>query len=142
MRHLLSISISLFVFCACVQRRSEPVATVLPGWEVTLTDSLLRAGMADTLDFGRVRAGENVVRTIRIRNGADRPLVILGVESSCGCVQLDFPRPPIPAGQAAEAAVWLHSGSFDPGPEIHPIALRTSLGAQRYRIIVTAEVVE
>lgn len=109
---------------------------------VGVSDSLLSAGKADTLDMGKVRGGENLFRTIYLRNDSDKPLIILGAETACSCVKAEYWSSPISPGDKAPVKVWFYSSGLDSGWQYKPVTLRTSLGGGRYRIIVTAEVVK
>ncbi len=120
-------------------RNADRVQTVRQGKSMPLNDSILAAGVADTLDFGRLRSGENLVREVTLLNDGDKPLVILGVETSCGCLEIDYPKKPLAPGESAQLSVALYSAGIT-GYQFKPVALRTSLGPERYRIIVTAEI--
>ncbi len=109
------------------------------GFTVALSDSLLIAGVADTIDFGRVDSGEDLVKRIAFTNPTAKPVVILDAETNCGCIEVDYPRTPLAPGGRAEAVVYFHSGGLH-GWQVRPVSFRTSLGPTRYRIVVTADV--
>ena len=76
---------------------------------IGLSDSLIMHRGADTLDFGRVREGETVVKAIIIRNEEDTPVVITRVDLTCGCVGTDYRNSPIKPGEEATMSVRFDS---------------------------------
>ncbi len=64
-------------------------------------------------DFGRVpsRGGE-VSRSFSFVNGGDAPLLLLSVETSCGCTTASFPLRPVAPGDSAAVVV-----KYDPRRE-------------------------
>lgn len=52
------------------------------------------------IDFGKVKAGEKVTRTVRLINGTQSEIMIERTESSCDCLWLDTPITEVPAGQS------------------------------------------
>lgn len=49
-------------------------------------------------DFGTIREGEKAVYTYKFKNTGEAPLVIQGVQPSCGCTAPDWTKEPIPVG--------------------------------------------
>lgn len=49
-------------------------------------------------DFGKILQGEVVTYTFRFTNTGNAPLIITGVDKSCGCTASDYPREPIQPG--------------------------------------------
>ena len=60
-------------------------------------------------DFGRILQGEVVTYTFHFTNVGDAPLLISGVEKSCGCTASDFSREPIAPGKSGEIKVTYDS---------------------------------
>lgn len=70
-----------------------------PSHRIAVSDSLLRAGHADTLRLGRMHAGETVRRAVSLRNEGGRAMLVARVGSSCGCATLHYEaRPFVPGG--------------------------------------------
>lgn len=117
-------------------------ATAAPKVEfpvVQLSDSLLADRGADTIDMGRMHEGERVVRTIMLRNAGKAPLVVTGLEKTCDCLDIDYPRAPVMPGEEARMELSFDSKRIS-GWVYKTIGLRTSLGAKAYVLVVTAEV--
>lgn len=60
-------------------------------------------------DFGKILQGEVVTYTFHFTNAGDAPLLISGVEKSCGCTASDFTRDPIAPGKTGEIKVTYDS---------------------------------
>ncbi len=69
---------------------------------VTVTPAALHDGLCDTLRFGRMRRGETAVKSLRVENGGQAPMVLLRHTTSCGCVRLDYDRRPVAPEAATE----------------------------------------
>lgn len=108
---------------------------------IELSDSLLRVGpTSDTIDLGRMYAGEVIRRDLAIRNVGPSAFLILEVKTSCGCTQVDFYKKPIRSGESVPFSFEFDSRGFN-GYQLKHITLRTSLGAQPYTLVVTGEVI-
>ena len=125
--------------CGGIPKRPEAVRDAPEGRVVEVSDSVLRAGAADTVDLGRVREGEKVKTEMTLRNTGDRPFVILNAETSCGCTSTEYDKQPVRPGGEARFAFEFNSAGFA-GWQVKTISIRTSLGAKPYRIVLTADV--
>jgi len=72
---------------------------------IAVSDRSLRAGVSDTLRFGRLRSGETARLEAAFCNGGGEPIVILRSESSCGCTMLEYEPQPIMPGDTLSVAV-------------------------------------
>jgi len=116
-----------------------PAAALHSGRVVALGDSLQRAGGADTLRFGRLSEGETAVQRLSLRNDADRPMVVVGHETTCGCVTVEYDRRPVMPGESLPVTFTFDSrGEY--GWQMKPVTLRLGSGAVPFRIYVEAEV--
>lgn len=148
MRNLLFTSVVAFcglVLYACAGRTSRPDsnkadAGSLYAFTAELSDSLLKSGVSDTLDLGRMREGEVISQTIGLRNGGDTPVVILGVETSCGCTTVDYPRQPIMPGET-EALGFRFDSRGEYGRQFKSFRIFTSASERPYRIYIKGEVI-
>lgn len=67
-------------------------------------------------DFGKVKQAVPAVYYFEITNKSDKPLVIEGAHSTCGCTVPEFPKEPILPGKTAKLKVEysaVNGGHFD-----------------------------
>lgn len=118
---------------------SEAGARAANGLVVQLSDSLISNRGADTVDFGRVREGERVMREFMVRNAGDKAMVITKLDLSCGCVEAEYPKQPLMPGE--ERAVKFTLDTENLGGWIFKTAImQTSLSSKGYVLYITAEV--
>lgn len=60
-------------------------------------------------DFGKILQGEVVSYTFHFTNVGEAPLLITGVDKSCGCTASDFPREPIDPGKTGQIKITYDS---------------------------------
>lgn len=68
--------------------------------EIEFSDEASQLGIKDTLQFGTMRQGEVVAKSLRIKNCNPRPIVLLRHATSCGCVRVSYDRKPIASGES------------------------------------------
>lgn len=98
-----------FAFCAtsCVGRSERR------GVDTTHLQRVdIAAATTDTLHFGRVRTGEIVERQFVVRNSGSQPVLLLGTDTSCSCLELDYPREPIGAGEERVVTMRFFSSGY------------------------------
>ena len=101
---------------------------------VSLVDTL----RADTLHFGKVRAGEVVERTLLLANPSTAPVVIVTTDTSCGCLKMDYSREPLSAGEKTEATMTFYSSGYNYFvPRAFYIVTSASLAPKK--LVVTAD---
>ena len=81
------------------EQAKAPIANVQ---SVKISPEALNNGLKDTLRFGVMRQGEQVIKDLRIENESDKPMVLLRHVTSCGCVNIEYERKPIPAKQSSD----------------------------------------
>lgn len=59
----------------------------------------------ETIDYGKINAGSDGVRTFVFTNTGKEPLVINRIQSSCGCTVPKKPEKPIMPGEKGEIKV-------------------------------------
>lgn len=97
-------------------------------------------GRADTtVNLGRVHSGEVIKYDAWLRNTGDTPLVIVGVDTSCGCTAVDYDKHPIAAGGKGKFSFSLDTRGMSRS-QSKLIEVRTSASDNPYRIYVRAEV--
>lgn len=102
---------------------------------ITLSDSL----RVDTLDFGKVRSGEILERKIALHNASSAPILIVTTDTSCGCLELDYQRKPLEAGEKAEATMRFFSSGYNYFvPRAFYIVTSASMAPKK--LIVTADI--
>lgn len=109
------------------------------GFVIALSDSLIRYRGVDTLDFGRVREGEQVVREFKIKNVGDKAMVITKLDLSCGCVEAEYPRQPLRPGEEGDMRMTLDTRNMG-GWIFKTAIMQTSLSSKGYIIYITAEI--
>lgn len=60
-------------------------------------------------DFGKILQGEVVSYTFHFTNVGTAPLIITGVDKSCGCTASDYPRDPIAPGKTGDIKITYDS---------------------------------
>jgi len=60
-------------------------------------------------DFGQIREGDKVAYTYKFQNTGQAPLIIQGVQPTCGCTAPDWSKEPIPAGSSGFVKVEFDS---------------------------------
>lgn len=60
-------------------------------------------------DFGKILQGEVVSYTFHFTNTGNTPLIITGVDKSCGCTASEYPRQPIAPGEGGDIKITYDS---------------------------------
>lgn len=69
---------------------------------IKLSEESLTKGITDTLRFGVMRRGEQVIKDLTLENVGTKPMVLLRHVTSCGCVNIEYERKPIAANQSCD----------------------------------------
>ncbi|MDI9258107.1 MULTISPECIES: DUF1573 domain-containing protein [Flavobacterium] len=78
----------------------------------------------NTIDYGRVnKEDDNGVRVFEFTNTGDAPLIIINVQSSCGCTVPSKPTEPIMPGKTGKIEVKYN---MNPGPIRKTITVETN----------------
>ena len=102
---------------------------------IDLTDTL----RVDTIHFGQVRTGEVLVRSLALKNGSESPVVLISTDTSCGCLELEYPKEPLQAGQMVEAKMSFYSSGYNYFVP-RSFMLVTSASKSPKRLVVTADI--
>lgn len=95
---------------SCGGRSSRPARQTTDRRQViSLVDTL----STDTLDFGKVRAGEVVELELLLGNPSKAPILVVTTDTSCGCLKMEYTREPIPSGSTAEAKMTFFSSGYN-----------------------------
>ena len=92
-------------------KKLEPTQTVVTQ-SVEFSDKGLEAGLRDTLNFGKMRQGEIIAKSLQVTNKSQRPIVLLRHVTSCGCVNVLYDRKPIAPGESSVIEFELDSKSL------------------------------
>lgn len=60
-------------------------------------------------DFGKILQGEQVSYTFKFKNVGNAPLIITGVEKTCGCTSPSFSKDPIKPGDSGKVTITYDS---------------------------------
>lgn len=90
-------------------------------------------------DFGKILQGEVVTYTFHFTNVGDAPLIISGVEKSCGCTASDFPRNPIAPGMTGDIKVSYDSKGHH-GIQTKTLTVNANTNPASHTLRVKAEV--
>ena len=97
-RTLAFIALSLILGLGCKSKsniqRLEPTKPISMQ-SLNVCSQSLEMDLRDTLDFGSMRQGEVITKSLRINNCDTEPLVLLRHVTSCGCVDVLYDRKPI-----------------------------------------------
>ena len=133
---------TIWVLCALfwgVACNTQTAKTEYRGRIITLTDSTLRTGKVDTLNFGRLYSGEECVLNFWLENKSSQPLLIQSYDRTCGCTELDFKREPIKPNTAQRLSVSLDSRGLY-GWQLKVIDLRFATQNQKLRLLIHADI--
>lgn len=90
-------------------------------------------------NFGKILQGEVVTYTFHFTNTGNVPLLITGVDKSCGCTTGDFPREPIDPGKGGDIKVSYDSkGHF--GFQSKTVTVNSNALPARTTLTLKAEV--
>lgn len=100
MKKLLFFVIFLLTgLCVNAQNKAE----TLPQDSTATTPKL---SFANTVyDFGKIRKGEKIVTSFYFKNTGTQPLILLQVQTSCGCTATNWSREPIAPNATGEITV-------------------------------------
>lgn len=90
-----------------------------------------------SIDLGRMREGEMVRGDFTLVNRCGKPIVILDVKGSCGCVGLDTDLRPFADGESKKVSMSYDSKGKE-GRQTAMISVKTSAG--EYKIELKADV--
>lgn len=130
---LLVVAFAL-LFASCAGRNNASDNVSLDRLQsIDLADSL----KVDTIDFGRVRTGEVLVRSLALKNSSERPVLLINTETSCGCLEMEYPKEPIKGGEAVEAKMTFFSSGYN---YFAPRSFTLVTTASSKRLVVTATI--
>jgi len=90
-------------------------------------------------DFGKILQGEVVSYTFHFTNVGDAPLLITGVDKSCGCTASEYSREPIAPGQSGQVKITYDSKGHH-GIQSKTLVVRANTNPAQTVLRVKAEV--
>ncbi len=94
----------------------------------------------DTIDFGRVRTGEVVSRSIALHNTSEAPMAVLGTRTSCGCLWLDYDKRSVARGEKMAVEMIFDSAGYTYFvPRTFYITTNLSSEAKKLVVVATME---
>ncbi len=67
---------------------------------------------SETIEFGDLKLGTQVSKTIKVTNKGKAPLIITSAVGSCGCTIPEYPKTPIEPGKSEEIKINYSVGSI------------------------------
>ena len=106
---------------------------------ITIDNSSLERVVSDSLQFGRMRSGEIITKTVRIENRGDEPILLTHHQVSCGCLKVQYDRRPISAGESCDVSIEFDSRTMY-GLQLKNLILYLAEKDNPIKIFVEAEV--
>ena len=106
---------------------------------ITIDNASSECVVSDSLQFGRMRSGEIIAKTVRIENRTDKPIIITHHQVSCGCLKVRYDRKPIAAGESSDIYVEFDSRTMY-GLQLKNLILYLAEKDNPIKIFVEAEV--
>lgn len=81
---------------------------IIGGEDLSGTESINQTTVSlkpDSIDFGTFSLHTQQSRTVRLQNTGNNPLVVQGVNTSCGCIVVDYDKTPVVPGDSADIVV-------------------------------------
>lgn len=142
MRNLFIAGFCLLLITACGGRpKKMDVQSVhsAPVLYISVTDST-GGHIPDTIQMGRIRAGEKIKNTVALINSTVSPMLIHSVKLSCGCTRADFDRHPAQPSDTLLLTFEFDSSGFY-GSQYKTITVNTSVSDSPYTLILLGEVI-
>lgn len=134
-RLLCVVAFALFV-TSCVGRGSSSADSSL---EMLQSIDLADTERVDTIDFGKVRTGEVLERRLALKNGSENPILLVKTDTSCGCLEMEYPKEPIKADGVMGVTLRFFSSGYNYFTP-RSFFLVTSASQSPKRLVVTATI--
>ena len=106
---------------------------------ITIDNASAERVVSDSLQFGRMRSGEIIAKTVRIENHSDKPILITHHQVSCGCLKVQYSRKPIAVGESCDVNIEFDSRTMY-GLQLKNLILYLAEKDNPIKIFVEAEV--
>ena len=111
LKGLFYMFLGIVLICSCESKQKKQIEQQTPA-PTSVNDSNVFAKFEaeeKSFNFGDMQEGEIVVHTFHFKNTGKKSLVILNVESSCGCTIPKYDKKPIPPGGEGKIEVEFNS---------------------------------
>lgn len=130
---------SLLVACGGSGRKKT---ASIPSTAIGLSVEIFKApavSLRDTVNMGRMREGEKVVKEVAVKNNGETPFVITDIQLGCGCLSIKHSKEPIMPGTVGIVDVELDSRGYI-GYIVKEATVKTSLSDKGFVLVFEAEV--
>ncbi len=111
---------------------SEPAAPTGPTTVMSFTET--------EFNFGKVKAGEQVMHEYSFKNTGKEPLVISNAKGSCGCTVPEWPKEPIAPGASGKIKVAFDSKGKS-GPQTKQVTITANTDPVQSIIYIKGDVI-
>ncbi len=111
---------------------AEPAAPTGPTTVMSFTET--------EFNFGKVKAGEQVMHEYTFKNTGKEPLVISNAKGSCGCTVPEWPKEPIAPGGSGKIKVAFDSKGKS-GPQTKQVTITANTDPVQSIIYIKGEVI-
>lgn len=94
---------------------------------------------SEVFDFGKIKEGDKVSHTFKLKNTGKKVLILSNSETTCGCTVAKIPTSPIPPGESAEITVEFDATEKQ-GMQHKSVILEMNTKEGNKEISITAEV--
>lgn len=119
--------------------RSNKSVVKESGHIISISDSTLLYGGADTIKFGKMQSGEAIRKQLWIKNVSSKNIVLNAYHTTCRCTILDYDKKPISPNKGKKAFLTYDSRGFS-GWQFKVIRIEFAGSKKPYRIYIEADI--
>lgn len=83
--------------------------------------------------MGKAKSGERLEDRFAVKNGTNRPMIILDAKTNCGCVTVDYSKDPIKVGEQ-KTMKYTYDSRGKIGQQFSEITIKTNVG--EYKVLI------
>ena len=132
----------VFVFLIvilCMGCNSRRTVVLDRGHIISISDSVLLNGGADTINLGSMSMGEVIRKELSIDNVSSRSIAISSYDASCGCTVLEYSAEPILPKGSRRVAITFDSQGFM-GWQFKVLELKIAGAKAQYKIYIEGKI--
>ena len=135
---ILAVSMSLAMSAATAQttatdKSAQTTKATTAGPVITFSEK--------SHDFGKINQGDVVEYTFKFKNTGNQPLIIEGVDVTCGCTATDWPKEPIAPGKSSAITAKFNSAG-KMGQQNKVITVRSNASNNPAQVSIISDVQE